>query len=81
MKLNKRFDVLSEQFKTRGGLVWVPRDLPEQFDLVYPLPDVAAIVQDPLMDLDGPAMPSHHHLLGRPSFYDTLFQVMPRELQ
>ncbi|KAF5785536.1 hypothetical protein HanXRQr2_Chr10g0429791 [Helianthus annuus] len=81
MKLNKRFDVLGERFKTRGVLIWVPRDLPEQFDLVYHPPDVAAIVQDPLMDLDGPAMPSHHHLPGRPSFHDTLFQVMPRELQ
>ncbi|MFS8026972.1 hypothetical protein Hanom_Chr16g01492931 [Helianthus anomalus] len=88
MGLIKRFDVLSERFKTRAGFLFQPRDLPEQFNLVYPPPDPdAAVVQDPPVDLDGPAMPqppAHHHIPGRPvsmSFHNTLFQVMPQELQ
>ncbi|MFS7934912.1 hypothetical protein Hanom_Chr05g00397231 [Helianthus anomalus] len=44
MKLIKRFDVLGERFETRGGLIWVPWDLPKQFDLVYHSPDAASIV-------------------------------------
>ncbi|MFS7889073.1 hypothetical protein Hanom_Chr00s000003g01602601 [Helianthus anomalus] len=30
MHLIKRFEVLGERFKTRRGLLWQPRDLPEQ---------------------------------------------------
>ncbi|KAJ0914776.1 hypothetical protein HanPSC8_Chr06g0242441 [Helianthus annuus] len=41
MKLIKRFDLLGEQFKTRGGHVFVPEKLPQHFDPVYPLPDHA----------------------------------------
>ncbi|MFS7903185.1 hypothetical protein Hanom_Chr01g00021011 [Helianthus anomalus] len=57
MELIKRFDVLGERVKTRGGLIWVPWDLPDQFNLVYPPLDAAALVQDPLVALDGPTMP------------------------
>ncbi|KAM0071753.1 hypothetical protein Hdeb2414_s0001g00028841 [Helianthus debilis subsp. tardiflorus] len=82
MHLIKRFDVLGERFKTRADLLWAPRDLSELFDPVYPSPDVAsAVVQDPPLDLDGLEMPQPSPPPGRPGFHDTLFQVMPRELQ
>ncbi|MFS7903192.1 hypothetical protein Hanom_Chr01g00021101 [Helianthus anomalus] len=68
MKLIKRFDVLGERFKTHGGLIWVPRDLPDQFNLVYPLLDAATVVQDPLVDLDGPTMPQPPPPPGEPQF-------------
>ncbi|MFS7964548.1 hypothetical protein Hanom_Chr08g00751641 [Helianthus anomalus] len=68
MKLIKRFDVIVERFKTHGGLIWVPQDLPEQFDPVYPPSDAAAVVQDHPVDLDGPAMPQPPPPPGAPQF-------------
>ncbi|MFS7947915.1 hypothetical protein Hanom_Chr06g00553761 [Helianthus anomalus] len=57
MKLIKRFDLLGERFKTRGGHVFVSEELLEHFDPVYPLPDHARVVQEPSVDLGGAAMP------------------------
>ncbi|KAJ0712312.1 hypothetical protein HanOQP8_Chr09g0333481 [Helianthus annuus] len=81
MKLIKRFDLLGERFKTRGGHIFVPEELSEDFDPVYSPPDHAEIVKDPPVDLDGAAMPQSPPPPGAPSFHSTLFQVMPRELQ
>ncbi|MFS7956799.1 hypothetical protein Hanom_Chr07g00658791 [Helianthus anomalus] len=77
----KRFDVLSERFKTRAGLLFQPRDLPEKFDLVYPPPDpTAAVVQDTPVNLDGPAMPQPPPPLGVPRFPRHVIQGHAQEL-
>ncbi|MFS7995953.1 hypothetical protein Hanom_Chr12g01124191 [Helianthus anomalus] len=44
MRLIKRFNVLGERFKTRAGLLFLPQNLPDQFDLAYPPPDPAAAI-------------------------------------
>ncbi|KAJ0570357.1 hypothetical protein HanHA300_Chr05g0177111 [Helianthus annuus] len=57
MKLIMRFNILGEWFKTHGCHVFVPKELPEHFDPVYPPPDHAGVVQEPPVDIDGAAMP------------------------
>ncbi|MFS7937923.1 hypothetical protein Hanom_Chr05g00433461 [Helianthus anomalus] len=68
MKLIKRPDQLGERFKTRGGHVFVSKELPEHFDLVYHPPDHAGVVQEPLVGLDGAAMLQPPLPLGAPQF-------------